>query len=138
MAVTNDNIRALLNRPRGLLEETITEYISIRTLEVDKKARSATLYGVTASNAVTTDLKEAAIKSLVAMDCLSVMVDTIPSYYPAKEQGPIEQRLRSQLKVFKERSDNLVKEIASKGGTAFATKKTNTRLDSSDSTYNEG
>lgn len=135
MAITNDNIRALLNRPRGLLEETITEYISMRTLEVDKKARSSTLYGVSPTNAVTEELKEAAIKALVTLDCLSVMIDTIPTYYPAKEQGPIEQRLRSQLKVFQARSESLLGEIASKGGTAFATKKTNTRLDSS-STYN--
>jgi hypothetical protein len=135
MTVTNDSIRALLNRPRGLLEETITEYISMRTLEVDKKSRSATLYGVSAANAVTLELKEAAIKALVTLDCLSVMIDTIPTYYPAKEQGPIEQRLRSQLKVFQARAENLLGEIASKGGTAFATKKTNTRLDSS-STYN--
>jgi len=136
MTVTNDNIRDLLNRPRGLLEGTITEYISMRTTEINKKARSSTLYGVSSSNAVTTELKEAAIKALVTMDCLSVMVDTIPTYYPAKEQGPIEQRLRAQLKVFKERSDSLVKEVVDKGGSAFASKKTNTRLDSSSSTYN--
>ena len=34
MAVTNDNIRDLLNRPRGLNDATITEYISIRTEQV--------------------------------------------------------------------------------------------------------
>ena len=60
--------------------------IHIPTLEIEKKARSSTLYGVSANNAVTTDLKEAAIKALVSMDCLSVMVDTIPSYYPAKDR----------------------------------------------------
>ena len=136
MAVLESSIRALLNQPRGLLSETITEYISMRTAEINKKRRSPTLYGVSSANAVTDELAEAAIKALVVMDCLSVMIDTIPTYYPPKEQGPIEQRCRGQMKLFQERAEALVKEVADKGGTAFASKKTNTRLDSSSSTYN--
>ena len=72
MAVTASSIRALLNRPRGLLDDTITEYISIRTLEVNKVSRS-NIYGE-GDHAVTTDLKEAAIKSLVALDCLETVL----------------------------------------------------------------
>ena len=71
------------------------------------------------------------------MDCLSVMVDTIPTFYPAKEQGPIEQRFRSQIGTFKKRAEDLLKEVAEKGGTAFYVKRTNTRQDSSDSSYND-
>ncbi len=37
MAVTTSQIRDLLNRPRGLNEGTITEYITIRTAEVNKR-----------------------------------------------------------------------------------------------------
>ena len=41
MAVTTDNIRDLLNRPRGLVEGAISEYISLRTTQVDQIARNA-------------------------------------------------------------------------------------------------
>ena len=64
MTVTVTQIRDLLNRPRGLNEGTITEYITIRTAEVNKKARGAN-FGVTADNAPTDALKESAIKFLV-------------------------------------------------------------------------
>ena len=36
MAVTSEQIRDLLNRPKGLNEATITEYIIIRTTQVTK------------------------------------------------------------------------------------------------------
>ena len=51
MAVTNDNIRDLLNRPRGLNEATITELITVRTNEVNKFSRGAG-YGVDTVNVV--------------------------------------------------------------------------------------
>ena len=75
MAVTSNQIRDLLNRPRGLNENTITEYITIRTAEVNKKARGSKY--IDATNAVTDTLKESAIKFLVCMDCLRVLIDTI-------------------------------------------------------------
>lgn len=130
VAVLESSIRALLNQPRGLLSETIEEYISMRTAEVNKKRRSATLYDISSDNAVTDDLVDAAIKALVIMDCLSVMIDTIPTYYPPKEQGPIEQRFRGQLKAFETRANALLREVAEVGGTAFAVKSTKTRTDS--------
>lgn len=129
VVVLKSSIRALLNQPRGLLDETIDEYISMRTAEINKKARSTTLYGITEDNAVTEDLKEAAIKALVVMDCLTVMVDTIPTYYPEKEQGPIEQRFRVQLAAFQKRAEVLVREVSEVGGKAFSVKSTATRLD---------
>ena len=128
MAVTTDNVRDLLNRPRGLLEGTINEYISIRTLEINKTARSSTLFGVTADNAVTTDLKEAVIKTRVAVDCLLVLIDTIPSYYTEEDGRYAEQRFREQLKEMSKRADDLYAQVREVGGTAFSTKSTTSRL----------
>lgn len=128
MAVTTDNIRDLLNRPRGLLEGTISEYISIRTLEINKTARSSTLFGVTAENAVSTDLKEAVIKTRVAVDCLLVLIDTIPSYYTEEDGRYAEQRFREQLKEMSKRADDLYAQVREVGGTAFSTKSTTSRL----------
>jgi len=128
MAVTTDNIRDLLNRPRGLLDGTISEYITMRTLEVNKVARSTTLYGVTPANAITDELKEAAIKALVAVDCLLVLVDTIPSYYTEESGRFAEQRFRTQLGEMSKRADNLYKQVREVGGTAFSTKSTKSRL----------
>ena len=64
MAVTTSQIRDLLNRPRGLTEGTITEYLTIRTAEVNKKSRQSGYVGVT-TNAPTDALKESAIKMLI-------------------------------------------------------------------------
>tara|TARA_R100001443_G_scaffold43533_1_gene56600 strand:- start:1630 stop:2034 length:405 start_codon:yes stop_codon:yes gene_type:complete len=128
MAVTTDNVRDLLNRPRGLLEGTINEYISIRTLEINKTARSSTLFGVTAENAVSTDLKEAVIKTRVAVDCLLVLIDTIPSYYTEEDGRYAEQRFREQLKEMSKRADDLYAQVREVGGTAFSTKSTTSRL----------
>jgi hypothetical protein len=136
MAVTETQVRALLNFPRGLLKETVEEYITLRTEEVTKNARGQ-LFGVTSDNAVSATLIDQAIKMLCAADCLSVMVDTIPTYFPPKEQGPMEQRFRHQMKDFRDRADELMKTVSEKGGTAFFVGKTNTRQDSSSSTYND-
>ena len=127
MAVTETQIRALLNFPRGLLKETIEEYISVQTAYVAKVSRS-TQAGVTV-NAVTDAQKDMAIKMLVAKDCLLVMIDTIPTYTPEKEQGQQDIRLRSQLTSFEKRADAALSAIAERGGTAFATGKTKTRLE---------
>ena len=126
MAVTTASIRALLNRPRGLLDETISEYISIRTLEVNKAARS-NIYGE-GDYAVTTDLKEAAIKALVAVDCLLMMVDTIPTYYTERDGRFAEQRFRDQLRVMSKRADELYDQVKEAKGTAFKVDSTNSRV----------
>ena len=128
MAITSDNIRDLLNRPRGLLEGTITEYISIRTLEVNKAARGTLYLPTDTTNAVTTDLKEAAIKSLVAVDCLLVLIDTIPSYYTEEDGRYAEQRFRTQLGEMSKRADGLYAQVREEGGTAFSVKSTTSRL----------
>jgi len=128
VAITTDNIRDLLNRPRGLLEGTITEYIGMRTLEVNKSARG-TLYLPDGSvNAVTAPLIEAAIKSLVAVDCLLVLIDTIPSYYTEEDGRYAEQRFRTQLSEMSKKADNLYAQVREVGGTAFSTKSTTSRL----------
>mgnify|MGYP003133123731 CR=1 FL=1 len=126
MAVTTTSIRALLNRPRGLLDETINEYISIRTLEVNKVSRS-NIYGE-GDYAVTTELKEAAIKALVSVDCLLMLIDTIPTYHTERDGRFAEQRFRDQLRVLEKRANDLFDQVREKRGAAFAKDSTNTRL----------
>ena len=127
MAITTDNIRDLLNRPRGLNDATIDEYISIRTAEVEKKARSTEYLATDSANAITEAQREAAIKALVCSDCLLVLVNTVPSFYPADEQKAVDQRFQFQLKEFRQRADELLKMVSGKGGTAFVVDSTNTR-----------
>ena len=127
MAITNDQIRDLLNRPRGLTEGTISEYVTIRTDQVNKVARSSTLYAVSADSAVSTDNKESAIKFLVCVDCLNVLIDTVPTYYPESVQRTTDQRFREQLTRFQAQADELLGMVSEKGGTAFNIKSTETR-----------
>ena len=128
MAVTNDNIRDLLNRPRGRTEATVTEYVTIRTAQVAKVVRSDALFGVT-TNAPSTTLQESAIKMLVAVDCLNVLIDTVPMYYPENEQGANDQRYREQLARFQKQADETLALVSEKGGAAYYTKSTDTRLE---------
>lgn len=125
MAITNDNIRDLLNRPRGLNEATITELITIRTAQVNKQARG-TKYGV--ASAVDTTLKESAIKFLVALDCLNILVDTVPSYYSEDMQSAYDRRFQQQIITYQQRADEALALIAEASGSAFATGKTTSRL----------
>ena len=125
MAITNDNIRDLLNRPKGLNEATITELITIRTAQVNKQARG-TKYGV--DSVVDTTLKESAIKFLVALDCLNILVDTVPSYYSEDMQSAYDRRFQQQIITYQQRADEALALIAEASGSAFATGKTTTRL----------
>ena len=125
MAVTSDNIRDVLNRPRGLNDGTISEMISIRTNEVNKMARG-TKYNV--SSAVDTDLKEGAIKMLVALDCLNILIDTVPTYYSEDQQSVYDRRFQQQIVTFQQRADEAVALIAEQGTATFATGSSKTRL----------
>jgi len=127
MAVTNTQIRDLLNRPRGLNEETITEYVTIRTAQINKIARSSALYTISTDNQITDALKESAIKFSVAVDCLVVLIDTIPSYYPQNEQGANDQRFRDQLRRFQKQADEMIAVIKDKGLAAFHIKALKTK-----------
>tara|TARA_R100000995_G_scaffold16340_1_gene6429 strand:- start:1111 stop:1539 length:429 start_codon:yes stop_codon:yes gene_type:complete len=127
MAVTTAQIRDLLNRPRGLTEGTISEYITIRTAEVAKKARITGYVGVTA-NAPTDALKDSAIKMMVCVDCLRVLVDTIHTIVPEKEKGAADIRFAAQLKSFEKSALEAMRAIEEKGGTAFKVKSTTTRV----------
>ena len=127
MAVTVAQIRDLLNRPRGLNDGTINEYITIRDAEVAKKARGAN-FGVV-DNAPTTALKESAVKFLVCCDCLRVLIDTVPSWVPEKEQGTQDVRYNQQLKSFEKQALEALRTIEEKGGSAFYSGKTDTRLE---------
>tara|TARA_R110000765_G_scaffold62087_1_gene120424 strand:- start:3427 stop:3816 length:390 start_codon:yes stop_codon:yes gene_type:complete len=129
MVVTDANIRDLLNRPRGLISGTITEYLSIRNTQVDKMARNAD-YVATTAYAVTTAEKENAVKLLVSMDCLLVLIDTIPTFYPENDRGEQDRRFRSQLRVFEQRAKEALDLISEKAGTAYATGSTTSRITS--------
>ena len=126
MAVTNDNIRDVLNRPRGLNEGTITELLLIRTNEVNKVTRG-TLYGV-GNNAPSDELKEGAIKMLVALDCLNILIDTVPSYYSEDQQRVYDRRFQQQILTFQQRADEAMALIADAGNATFATGNSSTRL----------
>lgn len=127
MAVTTAQIRDLLNRPRGLNEGTISEYITIRTAEVNKKSRATGYVGVT-TNAPTDALKDSAVKFLVASDCLRVLIDTVPAWVPEKEQGTQDIRFNQQLKSLEKQALEAIRAIEEKGGTAFNAKATTTRV----------
>ena len=128
MAVTSAQIRDLLNRPRGLNEGTINEYITIRTAEINKKVRIANYVGASADNVPTDALKESAIKMMVCADCLRVVVDTIPSWVPEKEQGTSDIRYNQQLKSFELKAKEALEAIEEKGGTAFYNKATTSKV----------
>ena len=79
--ITVNTIRNLLNRPRGLNSGTVIEYVNLRNSQVQKKTRQANYVGVTSTNAPSTTDIENAIKLLVCVDCLRVLIDTIPVNY---------------------------------------------------------
>ena len=127
MAVTTSQIRDLLNRPRGLNEGMITEMITIREAQVNKVARGDK-YGIDDTSQVTTTLKDSATKMLVCMDCLLVLVDTVPAYYSEDEQSVYDRRFQSQIEVFEKRAQEALALISDSGISTFATGKTKTRL----------
>lgn len=128
MSVTTDNIRDLLNRPQGLNEATITEYISMRTEQVNKSARNNAFLAEDSTNVVTTAQKESAIKALVCADCLQVMIDTIPSYVNENERKQQDIRLTAQMRGFMKRGEEMLALVSEVGGTAVKFSQTKTRL----------
>ncbi len=128
MTVTTDNIRDLLNRPRGLNDATITEYISMRTEQVNKSARNNAFLAEDSTNVVTTAQKESAIKALVCADCLQVMIDTIPSYVNENERKQQDIRLTAQMRGFMKRGEEMLALVSEVGGTAVKFSQTKTRL----------
>ncbi len=130
MAITNptvSQIRDLLNRPRGLNEATVNEYITMRSAQVNRMRRSSNLYGVNDSTGVTDTECESAIKMLVCVDCLRVMIDTIPMYFPEAEQRRTDIRLSQQMKSFEKHADSLLKAISEAESSAFAIDSSNSR-----------
>ena len=130
MAVTSDNIRDLLGRPKGLLTVTITEYINMRTNFVDKVARDEINLN-DSTNAVSTALKEDAIKMLVAVDCLRILIDTLPGQMSAGDLDDSryqDRRYQYQLDMFRKRAKEALDLVAEAGGTAFAVKSTSSRI----------
>jgi len=118
----------MLNRPKGLLTETIEEYISIRTEEVDKVARDDS-YLVDGTYAVTTAQKEVAIKNLVSVDCLTVLIDTLPSQFNKADDARFyDRRFQYQIDVFRKRAEEALALISEKGGRAFSIDSTASRI----------
>ena len=117
----------MLNRPRGLNDGTIDEYITIRSAQITRMRRSATLYGIGEASGVSDTECESAIKFLVCVDCLRVMIDTIPMYVPEPEQRRTDIRLSAQLKSFQAQADILLKAIAEAESSAFAIDSSNSR-----------
>tara|TARA_R110000772_G_scaffold188227_1_gene299298 strand:- start:246 stop:632 length:387 start_codon:yes stop_codon:yes gene_type:complete len=126
MSVTTTNIRDLLNRPPNLVEGTITEYISMRTVEANKIART-NAYGIAAANAVSTAQIEEFIKSAVCCDVLTVLVNTLPHHTMGDAREGTDDRFRRQLEHFQLRAADLKAMIAEPNAAAFYVDETVTR-----------
>ena len=126
--ITVNNIRDLLNRPRGLNSGTIIEYVNLRNTQFAKKSRKANYVGVNSTNAPTTAEVETAVKLQVCVDCLRVLIDTIPSVVPEKEQGVSDIRFNKQLASFEKQAEEALAVIEEKGGTAFYVKGTTSKV----------
>ena len=120
--ITVNQIRALLNHPRGLNSGTIIEYVNLRNTQIAKKSRKADYVGVNSTNAPTTAEIETAVKLVVCVDCLRVLIDTIPAVVPEKEQGVSDIRFNKQLASFEKQADDALRVIEEKGATAFYAK----------------
>ena len=122
--ITVNAIRALLNHPRGLNSGTIIEYVNLRNTQINKKSRKVNYVGVDATNAPTTAEVETAVKLVVCVDCLRVLVDTIPAVVPEKEQGTSDIRFNKQLASFEKQAEDALAVIEERGATAFYKKAT--------------
>ena len=118
MTVTTANIRDLLNRPPNLVEGTITEYINMRTVEVDKIARTQQ-YGIATVNMVGTVEKDEYVKAAVCSDVLTVLVNTLPHNTMADSREGTDDRFRRQLEHFQKRAGELKAMIAEPNAAAF-------------------
>ena len=99
MAVTTTESRDLLNRPPNLVEGAISEYITMRTNEANKIARTNT-YGIGVDRVVTETNKEEYIKAAVCADVLVVLINTLPAHtMPDARQGT-DDRFRRQLEHY--------------------------------------
>ena len=136
--ITVNTIRNLLNRPRGLNSGTVIEYVNLRNTQIEKKTRQANYVGVSSTNAPTTAEIETAIKLLVCVDCLRVLIDTIPAVVPEKEQGTSDIRFSKQLSSFEKQANEALSIIEEKGGTAFSVKKTASRISGTTSSQLSG
>lgn len=126
MTVTTAQIRDLLNRPPNLVEGTITEYITMRTEEANKIARTSS-YGIGTDHQVTTANKEEYIKAAVCADVLTVLVNTLPHHTMMDAKEGTDDRFRRQLEHFQLRASDLRTLIAEPNAAAFAVDSSATR-----------
>ena len=128
MTVTSTQIRDLLNRPPNLVDGTITEYLTMRTLEANKIARTQQ-YGIAAANSVNAADKDEYIKAAVCVDCLVVLVNTLPHYTMPDAKEGTDDRFRRQLEAFQTRADRFRTLIAEPNAAAFDVDSTATRVE---------
>ena len=126
MTVTSTQIRDLLNRPPNLVEGTITEYITMRTEEANKIARTNS-YGIGEDHQVTTAQKEEFIKAAVCADVLAVLINTLPHYTMGETRTGTDDRFRRQLEHFQARAADLKTMIAEPNAAAFVVDSSATR-----------
>lgn len=126
MAVTNAQIRDLLNRPPNLVEGTITEYVNMRTIEANKIARTSS-YGIGDDHQVTTAQKEEFIKAAVCADVLAVLINTLPHHTMGETRTGTDDRFRRQLEQFQARAAELKAMIAEPSAAAFVVDKSASR-----------
>ena len=65
---------------------------------------------------------------LVALDCLNILIDTVPSYYSEDQQSVYDRRFQQQILTFQQRADEALALVADAGNSTFATGSSNTRL----------
>ena len=126
MTVTSSQIRDLLNRPANLVEGAITEYITMRTQEADKIARTNS-YGIGVANVVTTANKEEYIKAAVCADVLVILINTLPAHTMPEARQGTDDRFRRQLEQFQLRAADLKALIAEPNAAAFVVDSSATR-----------
>ena len=100
----------------------------MRNTQIAKRSRKANYVGVNSTNAPTTAEIETAIKLVVCVDCLRVLIDTIPAVVPEKEQGISDVRFNKQLASFEKQAEDALAVIMEKGGTAFYVKGTSSKV----------
>jgi hypothetical protein len=128
MTVTSTQIRDLLNRPPNLVDGTITEYLTMRTLEANKIARTQQ-YGIAAANSVNDADKDEYVKAAVCVDCLAVLVNTLPHHTMPDAREGTDDRFRRQLEAFQTRADRFRTLIAEPNAAAFNVDSTATRVE---------
>ena len=91
-------IRDLLNRPANLVEGAITEYITMRTQEADKIARTGNIRYSHQQTQYQLQTKRTTSKPAVCADVLVVLINTLPAHHArskARNRRQVSQTTRT-------------------------------------------